>query len=307
MSVCRLLQVPLPPGVRAPDPGRASTPCQARRSLGDAATGSCVCGQGWWRVPALGRRGSLPAETRLDPQLGLGTTGVRARAKGQVALPRPGALRCGHAGRAGGGTGRPHPAEARADPGKPPGAPRRSAPAEAEGRSLRPASRRGPGPPGFAAHLVGRPGCPGAGSPGWGLPPRPPAPLRSPPAPRAPRLGSGALGARASWGAGSRGVRARERPGWREETSQARSGSPVPRRRRPAPLFRVTASLYGSWRRGTALPARAGCRTWPARPVPAQAGPPGWRREQRLCLLASARAARAPLGSRHPPPSARGA
>ena len=66
----------------APDPGSAPTPCQARRSLGDAATGSCVCGQGRWRMPAPGRRGRPSRRDQARPPLGLGTAGGACEGKG---------------------------------------------------------------------------------------------------------------------------------------------------------------------------------------------------------------------------------
>lgn len=102
----------------------------------------------------------------------------------------------------------------------------------------------------------------------------------------------------------SRGVQSRaNRRGGERRPHRREAGIRVRRRRRPARLFRVTASLYRSWRRGTALPARPASRTWPAQPRPRagghQATAAGAARAS--ATSPSARAPREPSSARAPP------
>lgn len=161
----------------------------------------------------------------------------------QVAPPRPRALR---ADRRGGEAAAPrsHPARAPADAGKPPGLHGVAPEAEAESPSIRPASRRGPGPPPGSLRTwsggLGAPGqdrrAPFASAPAGTTEEPAETPRRAgtpPPASRVWRLWG-----EASWGAGlPRGPRSRERPGWREETSQARGWSPGPAAASPCSAF----------------------------------------------------------------------
>lgn len=166
-------------------------------------------------------RGQRDRWPRCDPERCARTSGA-----GEAAAPRS------------------HPAKARADLGKPPGLHGVAPEAEAQSPSVRPASRRGPGPPpGSSRTWSGGLGAPGqdprtrfasapAGTteepeetPRPGGPPRPASPVWS-------------LWCEASWGAGlPRGPKSREPPGWREETSQARSWNPGPAAASPCSAF----------------------------------------------------------------------
>ena len=166
MSVCRLLQVPLPPGVRSPGsrecphsvpgtqvPWRRGHRFVCVRSGPVAHAGAGEKGEAFPPRPGStparpgdrGRcvRGQRDRWPRCDPERCARTSGA-----GEAAAPRS------------------HPAKARADVGKPPGAPRCSS--RSRGREPQPppglASRSRPSPE-FVAHLVWRPGRPGAGSP----------------------------------------------------------------------------------------------------------------------------------------------
>lgn len=67
--------------LEAPDPRGPPARCQARRSLGDAATGSCACGQGRRRLPGPGRGGRpfFPDCSRSPTRPGYGGRDVRGQ------------------------------------------------------------------------------------------------------------------------------------------------------------------------------------------------------------------------------------
>lgn len=276
-----------------------------------------MCGQGWWRVPAPGRRGRPSRRDQARPQLGLGTTGGACEGKGTGG---PAATPSAERGRAGRGRRR-HRDLTR--PRRGPTQVSRRAPrcsSRSRGREPQPppglASRSRPSP-GFAAHLVGRPGCPGAGSPGWArlrarrphggargnpAPRRPPAPRVSGLAP----LARGELGRRpreGSEGARTAGV---ERGDLAGEKLESGSGGGVTLLR----FFASRRAYIGAGGGGLpSPPARAAARGRHSL-VPAQAGSRRRRREQRAPLPPRPPRARrespARLG-RHPPSSARGA